>query len=558
MGLRKNKKQIDIDEVFMDVRNIPGYHRENFEGMLENPIGKNVFIALGVVFLLCAVTFTSRVGFLEIAKGAALRERATKNYLRVAPLEPERGIIYDRAGKPLTQNELETTPEGGEKWVRRYPALGFLHALGFLTRKDDAFFAKGVSGLELAYDEILRGEPGKRIEEVNAMGEVIESGTSIKSQPGNGILTSLSSGLQIKLTESLLATARDRGFIGGAGIVMDLATGEILAIASVPEFNPNILSKGADKSDVSKLTNDPKKPFFNRTVSGLYPPGSIAKIAVAAGALAENLIDPKKQILSTGSITLPNPFNPELPDIFPDWKAHGWVDMVKALSVSSNVYFYAIGGGYENQKGLGVSGIERYLKLFGFGEKTGIDLVGEKEGSLPDPTKKQGGRTWSIGDTYHLAIGQGDLQVTPIQMAVYTAAIASKGTIFYPHIVKAVLDKNKKIVERFSYTPQKTAILQEEIFNILHEGMREAVQSGTASGLSGLPMSIAAKTGTAEIGETGRVNSWSIGFLPYEQPRIAFTILMENGARTNTIGATFVASEMIRWMADTKFLQTLD
>ncbi len=558
MGLRKNKNHIDIDEVFMDVHNIPGYHRENFEGMLENPIGKNVFVALGVAFFLCAIIFTGRVGFLEIAKGAALRERATKNYLRVAPLEPERGIIYDRAGKPLTINELETTPEGAEKWVRRYPTNGFLHAIGFLTRKDDAFFAKGVSGLELAYDEILRGEPGKRIEEVNAKGDVVESGTSIKSQSGNGILTSLASDLQTKLTEFLDATAKDRGFSGGAGIVMDLENGEILAIASVPEFNPNVLSKGAEKSVVDKLTSDPKKPFFNRTVSGLYPPGSIAKIAVAAGALDEKLIDPKKQILSTGSISLPNPFNPELPDIFPDWKAHGWVDMIHALSVSSNVYFYAIGGGYEDQKGLGVSGIERYLKLFGFGEKTGIDLVGEKEGSLPDPTKKQGGRTWSIGDTYHLAIGQGDLQVTPIQMAVYTAAIASKGTIFYPHIVKAVLDKNKKIVERFSYAPRKTEILPENIFDILHEGMRQAVRSGTAAGLSGLPISVAAKTGTAEIGETGRVNSWSIGFLPADQPRIAFTILMENGARANTIGGTFVASQLIQWIADTQFLQTLE
>jgi len=418
----------------------------------------------------------------------------------------------------------------------------------------------GVEGLELLYNQKLSGRNGFRYTKRDALGRemIAFEEKTIPAVNGARLILTIDQHIQY-LTEQALDEAYLKNHAESAiAVVMNPKTGEILAIASVPEFNPNILSKSADKSDVSKLTNDPKKPFFNRTVSGLYPPGSIAKIAVAAGALNENLIDPKKQILSTGSITLPNPFNPELPDIFPDWKAHGWVDMVKALSVSSNVYFYTIGGGYEDQKGLGVSGIERYLKLFGFGEKTGIDLVGEKEGSLPDPTKKQGGRTWSIGDTYHLAIGQGDLQVTPIQMAVYTAAIASKGTIFYPHIVKAVLDKNKKIVERFSYAPQKTAILREDIFNILHEGMREAVHSGTASGLSGLPISIAAKTGTAEIGDTGRVNSWSIGFLPYDNPKIAFTILMENGARTNTIGATFVASEMIRWMADTQFLQTLD
>ena len=339
---------------------------------------------------------------------------------------------------------------------------------------------------------------------------------------------------------------------------MDATNGEIFAITSVPEFDPNILSKNTNASAVALLTSDPKKPFFNRAVSGLYPPGSIAKLAVAAGALGENLIDPKKQILSTGAISIPNPFNPNLPDVFPDWKAHGWVDMVQALAVSSNVYFYAIGGGYENQRGLGVSGIEQYLRLFGFGEKTNIDIPGEKSGSLPDPTKKQGGRNWSIGDTYHLAIGQGDLQVTPVQMAVYTGAIASKGTLFYPHVATALVDKDKKIIERFSYAPKKTNILPEPIFDILQEGMREAVKNGTASGLSSLPISVAAKTGTAEIGDTGRVNSWSIGFFPADKPRVAFTILMENGARSNTIGGTFVASQMIQWMADTQFLETLE
>ena len=558
MGFRKNNKSIDVDEVFMDVRNIPGYHRENFEGMLENPIGKRMFAALGVAFLITGFVFLSRVGFLEVARGEAFRERATKNYLRTAPLEPERGIIYDRDGNALTVNERETTPDGGEKWTRRYPKKGFLHVIGFLTRKDDAFFARGVSGLELMYDEILRGEPGKKLEEVNATGEVVESGTSIKSQSGENILTTIDSNLQIKLTEAIEATARDRGFVGGAGVVLDLSNGEVLAIASAPEFDPNILSKNTEKSVVQKLITDPKKPFFLRSVSGLYPPGSIAKLAVAAGALNEHIIDPKKQILSTGSISVPNPFNKDLPTIFPDWKAHGWVDMVRALAVSSNVYFYAIGGGYEDQQGLGVSDIERYLRLFGFGEKTGIDLPGEKQGSLPDPKAKQGGRKWSIGDTYHLAIGQGDLQVTPVQMAVYVSAIASRGTLLYPHIVRATVGKNKKVIEQFSYTPKKVTILPDEVFTILHEGMREAVRSGTASGLSGLPVSIGAKTGTAELGDTGRVNSWSIGFLPYENPKIAFAILMENGDRNNTIGATFVASEVIRWISDTNFLQKIE
>src|SRR3989344_5718810 len=151
----------------------------------------------------------------------------------------------------------------------------------------------------------------------------------------------------------------ERGFTGGAGVFIDVRSGEILALVSFPEFDPNLLNELA-----GKLLRDERKPFLNRAISGLYPPGSIVKPALAAAALAEHIITPDKKILSAGSIALPNPYDANRPNIFPDWKAHGWVDMRQALAVSSDVYFYEIGGGYQDQQGLGAWNIKKYLSLF--------------------------------------------------------------------------------------------------------------------------------------------------------------------------------------------------
>lgn len=548
-------KDVAMDEILMDVRNIPDFHRESFEGVLENPIKKEIFIFLGFSFFIAGIVFLSRIGFLEIAKGESFLVRAEQNFIREIVMETERGIIFDRDNNPLTFNEFDDTSKE-KKWTRAYPKEGFLHSIGFLSRKEDQYLAKGASGLELMYDDILNGSPNKFIEEINATGEIIGSGITEEGGEGSSILSTISSGLVLQLSRSIENTKNTYGFNGGAAVVLNPQNGEVLALLSSPEFDPNILSKKASTEEVNKLITDSKKPFFNRAISGLYPPGSIVKPAVAAGALAEGIISSEKQILSTTPIIIKNPFSPDRPDIFPDWKYHGWVDLRRALAISSDIYFYAIGGGYEDQKGLGVLNIEKYLKKFGFGDFTGVDLVGEKIGSLPDPEKKINGRKWSIGDTYHLSIGQGDLQVTPIAMALYASMLAKRGEFYPPHLAKAILGKSGEILEKFSYSHNKIDI-QKEIFNIVREGMRDAVKYGTASGLSGYAVDIAAKTGTAEIGDTGRVHSWSIGFLPYDEPKVAWAIVMENGPISNTIGATFVASEMIQWIMNNNFLQNL-
>ena len=539
MRISKHKQDnIEVDEIFLDSANLPGYDRENLEGTLENPIRKSFFLWLGWIFLIFGIIFAGKVSFLQIVRGAEFRERASKNYLKVITEYSARGLIYDRDGKALVKNIVL---DG--KLRRVYPSAGFLHVLGF----------KNESGLEASYDEILRGVQTKKAEEIDANGNSISSGILEKGKPGKNIQTTLSSDLQTKFAEIIFSTIKERGFLGGAGIILNPADGEILALVSEPEFDPNILIFNPTEESVNKLLKDPGKPFFNRAVSGLYPPGSIVKPALAIAALVENIISPNKKILSTGSISLPNPYNPIKPNVFLDWKAHGWVDMKEALAVSSDVYFYEIGGGYQDQKGLGPWNIKKYLAMFGFSSLSGIDLGGEARGHIPDPDEKQDGRDWTIGDTYNISIGQGDILVTPLQAAVYAMALANKGDMSYPHIVKAILDQDKSIVEKFDYPPKQKINISSEVFDVARAGMRQAVLTGTAYGLAGLPVELAAKTGTAEIGDTDKVHSWSIGFFPYENPKFAFAILMESGPRNNTIGATYVASQIIRWMADNGF-----
>ncbi|KKT59744.1 hypothetical protein A3G55_03575 [Candidatus Giovannonibacteria bacterium RIFCSPLOWO2_12_FULL_44_25] len=550
MRKKNNSREIEIDEIFLDHMNAPGFHKENMEGMIENPIKRRVFWALGCFLFSALALFAFRVGFLQIMQGKVFYERSEKNYLRVVSLIPKRGIIYDRDGNVLAYNEYE---DG--KILRKYPSENFLHVLGYLNSSpsaSDGNILTGADGLEAAYEDILKGVLAKKIEEVDANGSIISSGALENGEPGQSLLTSLSRDLENKLGSAISATMLERGFTGGAGVFIDVRSGEILALVSFPEFDPNLLNELA-----GKLLRDERKPFLNRAISGLYPPGSIVKPALAAAALAEHIITPDKKILSAGSIALPNPYDANRPNIFPDWKAHGWVDMRQALAVSSDVYFYEIGGGYQDQQGLGAWNIKKYLSLFGLGERAGIDLPGENAGHLPDPSEKQDGRDWTIGDTYHISIGQGNMVVTPIQMAVYAATIASGGVMPYPHLVRALIDQDKKPTQVFSYPPKKQIEISPGVFSVVKDGMREAVKSGTAAGLGWLPFPVAAKTGTAEIGEINKVHSWSIGFFPYDKPQVAFAILMESGPRQNTIGATFVASEVLRWIADTDFLKKM-
>ena len=445
---------------------------------------------------------------------------------------------------------------------RRYPnGESASHLVGYLGRLDEEGASKvnffeinklvGRSGMENIYENYLSGIVGSKLTEVDSRGDM--SAEIIQKQPESGgdVYLSVDAALQQRVYDDIKQVIEARNFRGGGAVMMDVNTGEVLSLVSYPGFDPGVLTKGTAKKDINALLNSEDKPLFNRAISGLYSSGSIIKPLYALAALEEAIISPERKILSTGRLIVPNPFNPDNPTIFLDWKAHGYVDMRKAIAVSSNVYFFTIGGGFGDIKGLGVTKMREWLGKFNFGQKTGIDLEGEKEGFIPSPEWKEetfkDDPIWRVGDTYNLSIGQGNFQVTAAQMAVFAAAIANGGKIVEPQILKEVRDGDEII---FTSKPKIKSIVKIDPKNleVIREGMHMASKIGTAQALLGLNLEVGAKTGTAEIVAGKSVNSWFIGYFPYDKPRIAMAIVMEGGDFANTVGATAAAREILEWI----------
>lgn len=549
--------EIYPDEILIDARNLPEFDTERFEGRIEHPIEKKQLLSVAIAFVLIALIFAGRLWILQIKEGEAYALKSENNRLHHEVIFAERGIIVDRNGVSLAWNEPN---EKGDFPKRAYvDKNGFGHLLGYISypKKDSAGFYYqdnflGKDGVEAIYQTELAGENGLKLTETNATGD-IESESSLKP-PKNGqkLVLSIDSRLQAALHKNIAELSQKVGFTGGAGVILDALTGEVLALTSFPEYSPKAVSEG-DPETIARLTNNSRNPFLNRVVAGVYTPGSIVKPFLALGVLTENLIDPEKKILSTGKIEIPNPYNPKEKSVFPDWKAHGWVDMRQALAVSSNVYFYVVGGGlpaqagFEGQKGLGINNVEKYLRMFGFGNLTGIEFPSEKEGTIPNPEWKAANFNndpWRLGDTYHTAIGQYGVQVTPIQMARGVAAVANNGKLLRP-VLKKVDEGNKDELIFYGGLP-----ISPSYFEVVREGMRLGVLEGTASALNVSVVEMGAKTGTAELGTAKQyVNSLVTGFFPYDKARYAFAVIMEHGPRTNTIGAAYVMRQTIEEMA---------
>ena len=306
---------------------------------------------------------------------------------------------------------------------------------------------------------------------------------------------------------------------------MDIRNGEIIALTSYPEYSSQVLTDGTNDELIEHYISNENTPFLNRATLGLYTPGSIVKPFVALGALNEGIILPEDKILSTGSIRIPNPYDPELFTIFSDWKAHGLVDIRDAISVSSNVYFYEVSGGFEDQEGLGIEKLEAYINAFDIGKRTDLLGLSEVEGVIPNPEWKKENfedGLWRLGDTYNTAIGQYGFQVTPLQMVRAIAGVAYDGLLVTPKI-----DINQKTsLEDISLDIDK------KHFDVVKSGMRQSVTEGIATGVNLPFVDVAAKTGTAELGVSKQfVNSWITGFFPYKSPRYAFVVVMEQGPR---------------------------
>jgi penicillin-binding protein 2 len=561
-NFKKNKRKktnffIEPDEIFLDSENLQNFDNQQFEGRIEKQISKKTIIFLGIFFIFFVLIFSSRLGFLQIKKGEAYLKRSQNNTLERQIIFADRGIIYDRNKKELAWNikdenpKIENNVEKSSFSTRTYKSPGFSHLLGYinypLQDKSGNYWQTeftGKDGLEKTYNQKIKGENGSKIVETDVNKKIYSENMVNAPKNGASIDTTIDSRIQSELFVLIKNLSENNSFSGGAGILMDINNGEILTLTSFPEYNGELLSLGKDSSTINNYLNDKRKFFLDRTISGLYTPGSIVKPFFALGALNEGIIDANKKILSTGSISIPNPYFPDKKTVFKDWRANGWTNMEEAIAVSSDVYFYTIGGGFEGQKGMGITNIEKYANLFKIGEKTGIDLSDEKTGTIPNPEwkiKNFKGDPWRIGDTYHTAIGQYGFQVTPLQMTRAVSAIANNGKLVSPHLILGDLEKENQI---------SLIDLKKEYFNTIHNGMRQAVTYGTAVALNVPYVEIAAKTGTAQIGVAkNKVNSWVIGFFPYENPKYAFTIIMEAGPSTNSTGASYIMRQLLDWMS---------
>jgi len=408
----------------------------------------------------------------------------------------------------------------------------------------------GRDGLEKSYEEILRKNPGKLKIERDAQGHIISKETIQLPESGKSLVLWLDSELQKKIQEELEKEIKIVGAKGGVAVALDPKTGGVLALVSYPSIDNNLFSKRISQEEWKEIEEDPLKPLFNRAIAGTYLTGSTIKPLIASAALEEKIISPEKKINAQGKILVQDQWNPEKIWEYKDWAVHGWTDIRKAIAQSVNVYFYTIGGGYGDQKGLGPTKIKEYLEKFGWNQKTGIDLPGEAEGFIPDKEWKKktfpNDPGWWDGDTYNLSIGQGFLQITPLEVAASFVSIANGGKLLQPQVVKEIIDSKKNPIEEIKPKVIRENFIKPENLQIVREGMRQAVTSGSAIGwLDQLPVKAAAKTGTAELGRDFYHN-WVTVFAPYEDPQIVLTIVIENVKGVQT-AALPVAKAVLEW-----------
>ena len=428
------------------------------------------------------------------------------------------------------------------------------HVLGYtgkINEKEIKTFNKnyslidyvGKTGIEYIYEQELKGITGRKNVEVDSLGRQKKVINETSPIDGYHVRLSLDLDLQLKAEEIVREHLAKQKLTRASLVMMNPNNGAILALVSLPTYNNNLFSGGISQANYDLLINNPDRPLLNRVVTGEFPAGSVVKPVFAAAALQEGIIDARTSFLSTGGLRISQWF-------FPDWRAggHGNINVRSAIAWSVNTFFYYIGGGFADFKGMGLETLIKYAKLFGLGEKTGIDLPGESVGLVPSREWKENrvGEPWYIGDTYHFSIGQGYLLTTPIQIANYTAAIANGGTLYRPHLAEEIFTKEGETIKKIEAEIIRDNFIDSDKLQIVREGMRDAVTYGSARLLDYLPIASAGKTGTAQWSTVKNTHAWYVGFAPYDNPEIAFAILIEEGGEGSAV-ATPIASDILKW-----------
>lgn len=442
--------------------------------------------------------------------------------------------LYKTTKRQYTDSVIFSHILGYEGKIRKEELA--LHPEYFLT---DAI---GKQGVEKSYETFLRGKRGYQQAEVDALGQVKKELGTIQPTPGSDLILNIDADLQKKIFDSLQELLEQRGLKRAAAIAMDPQSGAVRALVSLPSFDNNLFSGGISSKDYQGLIEDPALPLFNRAIAGAYPPGSTIKPVLAAAALSEGIVSEHTEIESRGGISVGDFF-------FGDWKTHGFTDIRRAIAVSSDVFFYAIGGGYGSTAGLGMERMKKYENLFGYGDVTGIDMPGEMTGLIPDPQWKRDviGERWYIGDDYHAAIGQGFVTATPLQIVNAIAAIANGGTLYAPRVVGGIRSTDGKAMAVDRVIIRKDFI-RPDILRIVREGMRSTItdSQGTAQPLQALPVAVAGKTGTSQFGSDEKTHGWFVSFAPYEDPSLAMIVLVE-GQGEEGYNAVPVTQDVYEW-----------
>ena len=463
-------------------------------------------------------------------------------------------ILTNKTRREYLSYELPPKSDKNEDDTRNSCCISLSHVMGYTGKINNKELKKfgdeylpidyiGKMGIEYFWENELKGKSGKKKIEVDAIGKEKKILGQVDAVDGHNLVISLDINQQNKLEEILIRHLRNLNLDRAAAIVMDPDSGEILAMVSLPAYNNNYFAAGISQSDYDILINHPDKPLFNRAISGEYPSGSTIKPVIAAAALQEGIITENTTVLSTGGIKI-GQWN------FPDWRAggHGIVSVRRAIAQSVNTFFYYIGGGYKDFKGLGVDKIVKYGELFGLNSQTGVDLAGEASGFLPSKEWKEKvkGEKWYIGDTYHLAIGQGDLLVTPLQVAAFTAVFANGGSLYRPHFVKEILSGNDEVLKEILNEPVRENFIGPYNINIVRQGLRQGVTSGSSRRLQSVSVAVAGKTGTAQWSSKNPPHAWFTGFAPYDNPELVITILVEQGGEGSDTSVP-IAEDYLKW-----------
>jgi len=489
-------------------------------------------------------------------KPAEVAERAESQGLNsVLPIAIGRRLEHATALEAKRQLQTVEGVELSSVPVRNYARAGGLsHILGYtglvnqfdLETRDDLSLVDyvGRAGIEQQYDDVLRGENGFKRYEVDAQGKPVRLLASKAPLAGQNIHLTIDLDAQRSMARSISTQLKQAGVTHGSGVALKSQTGQVLALVSLPDYDNNLFARGITSKQYQQLTSDTNKPLFNAAVNGNFPSGSIIKPVVASAALQEKVVTENTVIYDGGYIEVVSQYDPSVRYRFNGWRPGGLgpMNVRRAIAMSSNIYFFTVGGGHGGIRGLGADRLTDYYKKFGLGSPTGIDLPSESSGLVPTPEWKQRttGTPWTQGDTFNISIGQGNLQLTPLQITRANNVFATGGRLVTPQLLY------KQAGQRVEAAPSKRLPIDQQYVRAVQEGMREVVVNGATGAyrFAAIPVQIAGKSGTAEQNTDANQPShaWFTAYAPYDKPEVMATVLIEEGGSGSTVASPAIAS----------------